>query len=108
MRKLENAVIIDRNENRYCNSYRFYCSMIPGGFKKGDLFTTEWHTIDGEYALVIFKKEDQKFTGVNRVDSNGRMNFTPPSWVFPPVKLEKKVNYGEFSKEEFDFNGGAL
>ena len=110
MRKLENAIILSRSENRYSNSYRFYCSTIPGDFKKGDLFSVEWHKIDDQedYALVIFKKEEQKFSGVNRVDSNGRMNFTPPAWVFPPVKEEKKANYGSFSKEEFDFNGGAI
>ena len=104
MKKIKNAIILSPDDHRYSNSYRFYCSSIPGGFKSGDLFSVEWHSLDDRSkALAIFNREDFRFKGVNRVDKKGRMNFTPPEWVFPKTFSERKVNYGRFNKNEFMF-----
>lgn len=106
MKKIQNAIILSPDEHRYSNSYRFYCSAIPGDFQSGDLFSVEWHSLDEKSkALAIFKRESYKFKGVNKVDKKGRMNFTPPEWVFPKILSEKKVNYGKFNKNEFTFGG---
>lgn len=109
MKKVKNCIIIGPDEHRYANSYRLYCSVVPGDFKVGDLFSVEWHSIDDkEKALAIFFHEETKFRGVNKVDKKGRMNFTPPDWIFPKIQKEKKVNYGKFNKGEFEFGGSEI
>ena len=100
------CIIVGPQDHRYPYSYRFYASTIPGNFKKGEFFLPEWHSLDfGKEALVILHKVKEKGPGVNTVDSKGRLNFTPPAWIFPnEVREEKPTNYGSFSKGEFDFS----
>lgn len=106
MRKIDNTcLILGQNDHRYPYSYRIYASSAGIPFKSGDYFIVEWHSLDfGKEAMVIIKKLNGPYPGANKVDAKGRLNFTPPSWVFPDeVKPDRPVNYGEYSKNEFSF-----
>lgn len=104
MRKITCAILIGPDDNRYSNAYRFYASMIPGDFKPGEFFSVEWLPLkDEDKVLVILNREEGRWEGVNQVDKKGRLNFTPPEWVFPKVERIQKRDYGDFEVAGFDF-----